>query len=222
MDSEKAVSTKHSVCYIFGAGEQTPCNIKPTSSDLVIAADGGFDYLQSLGLCADYVLGDFDSVISTDLPPDCIQYPRKKDDTDLLLAAKLGLEKGYTEFVIYGCLGGRIDHTLGNIQVLSFLAKQGAHGTLAGDEFTIRTIMNDTLSFSKELPENTAGNICSVFSLSDKSLNVSIKGLEYEVENITLTNSFPLGISNTFIGKNASISVESGTLAVISYSRPLS
>ena len=100
------------VCYIFGAGERTSCAVKPAPSDIVIAADGGFDYINALGLHANVVLGDFDSVTTRRLPPDCIRYPSKKDDTDLVLAVKLGLEKGYSEFVIYGGLGGRLDHTL--------------------------------------------------------------------------------------------------------------
>ena len=118
------------ICYIFGAGDRTSCHIELAEEDLVIAADGGFDYLEEIGLRADCVLGDFDSVESYNLPSDCIRYPRKKDDTDMMLAARLGLDKGYTEFRIYGGLGGRLDHTLGNIQVLTYLSRQGAMGTL--------------------------------------------------------------------------------------------
>ena len=203
------------ICYIFGAGEQTACEIKLTEEDLVIAADGGFDYLEELGLRADYVLGDFDSVTSYNLPSDCIRYPTKKDDTDLMLAAKLGLKKGYTEFRIYGGPGGRLDHTLGNVQVLTFLSHHGATGTLIGETFALRVITDSVITFAKDLPENKAGNLCSVFSLSDVSVNVCIQGLEYELEGSTLTNSFPLGISNEFTGKKGVISVQKGTLAVL-------
>ena len=47
------------VCYLFGAGEQSPCHIELGKDDLVIAVDGGFNYLEKIGLRADYVLGDF-------------------------------------------------------------------------------------------------------------------------------------------------------------------
>lgn len=203
------------ICYIFGAGDHTPCQIELTEEDLVIAADGGFDYLEELGLRADYVLGDFDSVTSYNLPSDCIRYPRKKDDTDLMLAAKLGLEKGYTEFIIYGGLGGRLDHTLGNIQVLTFLSRHGAAGTLEGGTYSLRVVTDGSIAFGKDLPENRAGNLCSIFSLSDVSVNVTIQGFEYEIEGTTLTNSFPLGISNEFTGRKAVVSVQKGTLAVL-------
>lgn len=209
------MSTK--ICYIFAAGEHTPCHIQLAPDDLVIAADGGFDYLQELGLRADYVIGDFDSVTSSDIPADCLHYPRKKDDTDLMLAVKLGLEKNYREFVIYGGLGGRLDHTLGNIQILTYLSRHNAHGTLHGDSYTMQVVTDGSLSFSKDARENKEGNICSVFSLSDISVNVTIQGFEYEVEGVTLTNSFPLGISNTFLGKKSFISVQKGTLCILAY-----
>lgn len=207
------------ICYIFGAGEQTSCHIQLTPQDFVIAADGGFDYLESIGLRADYVLGDFDSVRSCFLPSDSIRYPQKKDDTDMMLAAKLGLEKGYKEFIIYGGLGGRLDHTIGNIQLLSYLSHHNAHGLLYGEDYTIQVITDGSATFSKDIPENTMGNICSVFSLSDTSHNVTISGFEYEVEGATLTNTFPLGISNTFTGKKAYVSVQKGTLAILAYKK---
>lgn len=203
------------ICYIFGAGEMTDCNISLSSKDLVIAADGGFDYLKKLGLRADFVLGDFDSVLSYDLPADSLRYPTEKDDTDMMLAVRLGLEKGYTEFAIYGGLGGRLDHTLANLQTLTYLARSGATGTLYSDTYALRVISDGTISFPKDLPENTAGNLCSVFSLSDVSVDVTVHGLKYEIENVNLTNSVPLGISNEFTGKKAYINVKKGTMAVL-------
>ncbi len=205
------------ICYIFGAGERSGVDISLAPDDLVIAADGGFDYLEELGLRADYVLGDFDSVMSYDLPSDSIRYPKEKDDTDMMLAVKLGLDKRYTEFVIYGGLGGRLDHTMANIQALSYLAHQGASGTLYASGYAVRVVTDGTVSFGKDLPENIPGNICSVFSLSDTSSSVTIHGLKYETESVTLTNSFPLGISNEFTGKKAFVHVEKGTIAVLWY-----
>ena len=190
------------VCYLFGAGEQSPCHIELGKDDLVIAVDGGFDYLEKIGL-----------------PSDCIRHPKEKDDTDMMLAARLGLEKGYTNFEIYGGLGGRLDHTLANIQTLTFLNRHNAVGTLIGDDYALKVVTNGVITFGKDLPENTTGNICSVFSLSDVSTNVTIQGFHYEVEGATLTNSFPLGVSNEFTGRKGSISVSNGTLAVL-WNRP--
>ena len=183
----------------------------------MIAADAGFDYLNDLGLRADVVLGDFDSVISYDLPSDSLRYPKEKDDTDMMLALKLGLERGYTEFRIYGGSGGRLDHTLANLQALTYLSRRGAQGILWGENYGIQVVTDGTISFSKDLEENEPGTLVSVFSLSDISEDVIIKGLKYEVDNVTLSHDFPLGVSNEFTGKKAFVHVKKGTIAVLWY-----
>lgn len=202
------------VCYIFGAGEFSPCEITLSDDDLVIAADGGYDHLISMGLRADIALGDFDSVTSYEIWEDNIcekfTYPPEKDDTDMMLAIKLGLSKGYKNFAIYGGLGGRLDHTLANIQALSFIASQGAQAVLYHEHYALTAIKDSSFT----IPKDTSGYI-SIFSLSDKSENVTIKGLKYQVEGTTLTNNFPLGVSNEAIGKKGIISVENGTLLIL-------
>ncbi len=201
------------ICYIFGAGEFVPCDITLTESDLVIAADGGYDHLLQIGLRADVVIGDFDSVTSSEIWEDTIceklTYPPEKDDTDMMLAIKLGLSRGFGQFNIYGGLGGRLDHTVANIQALSFLAEHSAQGILHHPDYELTVIKNSSFTVAK----NKNGYI-SVFSLSDTSENVTIKGLEYELEGATLTNSFPLGVSNAATGKKGIISVERGTLLI--------
>ncbi len=202
------------VCYIFGAGEFTPCEITLMEQDLVIAADGGYDHLIGMGLRADIALGDFDSVTSYEIWEDNIcekfTYPPEKDDTDMMLAIKLGLSKGYETFAIYGGLGGRLDHTIANLQALSFVAAEGAQATLYHKDYAVTAIKNSSFT----LPKDTSGYV-SVFSLSDRSENVTIKGLKYEIEGATLTNSFPLGVSNEANGKKGVISVGRGTLAIL-------
>ena len=201
------------VCYIFGAGEFSSCNISLMDEDLVIAADGGYDHLIQIGLRADVVIGDFDSVTSSEIWEDTIceklTYPPEKDDTDMMLAIKLGLSRGFGQFNIYGGLGGRLDHTVANIQALSFLAEHSAQGILHHPDYELTVIKNSSFTVAKD----KTGYI-SVFSLSDTSENVTIKGLEYELEGATLTNSFPLGVSNAATGKKGIISVERGTLLI--------
>ena len=177
------------------------------------AADGGYDHLLQIGLRADVVIGDFDSVTSSEIWEDTIceklTYPPEKDDTDMMLAIKLGLSRGFGQFNIYGGLGGRLDHTVANIQALSFLAEHSAQGILHHPDYELTVIKNSSFTVAK----NKTGYI-SVFSLSDTSENVTIKGLEYELEGATLTNSFPLGVSNAATGKKGIISVERGTLLI--------
>lgn len=202
-------------CYIFGAGDRSSHTINLSPDDLVIAADGGFDYLEEIGLRADIVLGDFDSVISYDLPSDAIRYPRDKDDTDMMIAVKLGLEKGYEEFAIFGGLGGRLDHTLANIQLLTFLTKKGARGTLFCDDYAIQVVNAGSIVLGKDTTFNVAGNLCSVFALDRHCHNVTIQGLKYEVTGADWYNSEPIGVSNEFTGKRAVVSCTKGSIAVL-------
>ena len=195
-------------CYIIGAGEVSALPIP--SGAFVICADGGLAAANRCGVTPNLIVGDFDSLGSVPQGSNVVVHPVEKDETDSFLALRLGLERGFRRFVFYGCLGGRLDHTLANIQHLQYLAEHGAEGVLVGAHETLTVLKNGALHF----PAGRTGGV-SVFSLSDKSEGVSIKGLHYEAEHVTLTNGFPLGVSNRFAGRKATISVENGVLLVV-------
>jgi thiamine pyrophosphokinase len=114
------------LCFVVGAG--SPCNfaLKALPGDYVIAADAGYNTLKRLGITADLLVGDFDSLGFRPEHPNIVEHPPEKDDTDMMLAVKEGLRRGSRTFVILGGLGGRLDHTVANIQTLAFLPKQCA------------------------------------------------------------------------------------------------
>lgn len=215
------MSLTKKACYIFAAGDPTPIHGTISDDALVIAADGGFDYARSHGITPHFVLGDFDSLPSSSielLPDSAIRHPKEKDDTDMMLALKLGLQKGCLEFHLYGGLGGRLDHTLANLQSLTYLTKHGALGYLYGENFVLTVLTaSNAIRFAASEPYNCAECLCSVFSLSDRCEGVTIRGLAYELTDATLTNGFPLGVSNHFTGDDVSISTKKGTLAVLWY-----
>ena len=198
-------------CIIVGAGEFFPgCRINKGPDDLLIAADGGYKYLKDLNLRPDLLVADFDSLtVSTpdDIP--VMRFKSEKDDTDMGLSIAEGIRRGYTEFFIYGGTGGRADHTFANYQALVGLARKGMRGYLFGDVWAATAITDSSLS----LRPMSSGTV-SVFSVDNESRGVSIKGLKYTIDEVSLTNSFPLGVSNEFIGRSAHISVESGTLLI--------
>ena len=112
---------------------------------------------------------------------------------------------------MFGALGGsRIDHSLANISLVSFAAKKNISLTIIDDKSTIKAIFNNEIRF---LPDQT-GNI-SVFAYGGIAKGVTIKGLKYEVENINLMPDISLGVSNSFTGRDAFISVENGTLLIV-------
>ena len=201
----------NNICYIIGAGENYGLDFTPTSNDFVIAADAGIRYLEQCGITADLVIGDFDSLDDgTPTHPNTIALSAEKDDTDMLAAVREGINAGYSVFHIYCGMGGRIDHTIANIQILAYLSQNGMQGFLFGKDIIITAITNRKMTFDKIL----SGYI-SVFSYTEKSEGVYLHGLKYKLENATLTSTFPLGVSNEFIGKESSISVDSGTLLIV-------
>ena len=124
-------------CYIVGAGDFTPRGFAPVPGDLVLAADGGYRALCSLGYTPDLLLGDFDSLGDLPLPPDLpvLRFPARKDDTDTGLALRHGLDRGFRDFALYGCAGGRVDHLLANLQSMARVSLLGATIRLAAPEY---------------------------------------------------------------------------------------
>lgn len=124
-------------CYIVGAGDFTPRGFAPVPGDLVLAADGGYRALYSLGYMPDLLLGDFDSLGDLPLPPDLpvLRFPARKDDTDTGLALRHGLDRGYRDFALYGCAGGRVDHLLANLQSMARVSRLGAAIRLAAPQY---------------------------------------------------------------------------------------
>lgn len=198
------------ICYIVGAGENYGLDFTPSSNDFVIAADAGLCYLEQCGIAADLVIGDFDSINALPAHPNTMALNPEKDDTDMLAAVHEGIKAGYSVFHIYCGTGGRIDHTIANLQLLAYLSQNGMQGFLFDKDSVITAITNCRIAFDK-IP---SGYI-SVFSYTEKAEGVYLQGLKYELNNATLTNTFPLGVSNEFIGKKSSISVSTGTLLII-------
>lgn len=197
------------ICYIVSAGDMAQSFPKTEKDDIVIAADAGYLHLEALGIEPDILLGDFDSM---ELPEgkQALVYPVRKDDTDTMLAIKIGLEKGYKEFVIYGALGGeRTDHSIANIQSLGYIAQHGGRGTLIGNG-EVFTLISD----SEIVITSGKGKTFSVFAYGGKAEGVTIEGSQYDVENAELSPFFPLGVSNKFKETSVRIKAEKGCLLI--------
>ena len=196
-------------CLIFCAGGFAGLYEPIAPDDYIIAADGGLVHTEALGLTPDLILGDFDSLGY--IPEGSTVFPVEKDDTDAMLAVKKGLELGYREFLLYGSLDGpRLDHSIANFQTLQYLADRGAKGMLVGKTQIVTVVKDGNIT----LPARNEG-IVSVFCMGKDAQGVTIKGLKYALENGTLTAGFPLGVSNHFVGQEAEISVNNGSLLVI-------
>ena len=195
-------------CVIFCAGDlDAPVEIPAGAR--IIAADGGLRHTDALGIRPDVILGDFDSLGYT--PEGAEVFPVEKDDSDSMLAVRRGLAEGCEEFIFYGALEGkRLDHTVANFQTLQFLADRGAVGYLLGKDTAVTVVKDGKLVFPKD-----AKGVISVFCMGDDARGVTLEGLKYELTNGVLTAGHPLGLSNAFVGKTATIEVNNGSLLVL-------
>ena len=203
-------------CLILCAGELSPKAldaVKEPEDCYIIAADGGYLHARRLGLRPDLILGDFDSAPK----PQNTQvelFPAEKDDTDCMLAVKEGIARGCRDFVILGGTGGRLDHTVANIQTLEYLCDRGLGNLLADARHRITVLRDGALT----VPRFTG--YLSVFALSPRAEGVTLRGMKYPLEEAVLTRSFPLGVSNQITAEEGTVSVRQGTLLVIAALEP--
>ncbi len=200
------------ICYIVGAGNCEGISINLQQNDCLISADGGYEHLLKLGISPKLAVGDFDSLGYVPNDINTLVHKPEKDDTDMMLAITEGIELGYEKFLIYGGLGGRLDHSLANIQCLNFLAEKNFDAWLWGEGTAITVIKDKKIA----LPKRANGYI-SVLANSEIADGVDIIGLKYALKNGRLCTAHPLGVSNEFIGKSSEISVRDGMLTILFY-----
>lgn len=207
-------------CIVVGAGDFTPIEINKKEGDFCIAVDGGYLYCKLVGLAVDLLIGDMDSIdenirpeieeMKEGNPEKVIMLNPEKDDTDTLAALRIGMERGYKDFRIYGAMGGRLEHTIANIQCLSFLKNNGRKAYIMDANVMMTVIKSESIKFDKGMD-----GFLSLFSLGEKARGVTIDGMKYPLREATVTNDYPIGISNEFIGEEGVITVEEGMLLLI-------
>lgn len=195
-------------CYIVCALDCS-LDFMPDETDLVIGADRGYLTLVKNKIMPNAVIGDFDSYTGKVECESIIKFPVKKDFTDSALAIEYAISEGYKKIIVYGAIGGSLDHTLANIALISNYTENGIDIAFVDSNNVAFGLNNGKIFFS----EQAKGRI-SVFSFKNKAEGVNEKGLLYELENASLENNIPLGVSNEFTGKKAEISVKNGTLII--------
>ncbi len=187
-----------------------PCKvIKDYVDGYIIAADSGLDRCLEASIKPDMVVGDFDSVKSG-VPKgvEVLRVKPEKDDTDTILAARTALERGYKELRFFCSFGGRVSHSLANLQTLVFLKRKKIGAAMFGENCVAFLLSKQTVRIPK------FDGCLSVFAL-EKSALVSESGVKYPLSKRELSDAFPLGVSNEITADYAEISVHSGLCAVV-------
>lgn len=200
--------------FIYTGGTVEPSRIteRPKENDLCIAADSGYGNAVTLGVQPSLVVGDFDSIGTTRIPPTAerLQVPTEKDFTDTQLAVDTALKKGAKEIILIGGLSGRLDHTLSNLAVLEDLQQKNVHAVLTDGRNRVRY-----LHATSTLIARSSFRYLSLLTLTEKAKGVSVEGCKYPLNNATLTRNFQYAVSNEITGNCALISVRKGGLYII-------
>lgn len=201
-------------CVILSAGPvEDSERLRPLlkTDDWFIAADGGGRLAAALGVKPAVLVADFDSSASPDTGGDTeiVRLPTEKDWTDTQAAAMLALDRGYRDFLLLGCTGGRLDHTLANIAVLLYLLRRGADALMADERNFLRLY-----GPGRYRVERRAGYKLSLFPYGGEVEGITVKNVRYPLEKARLTPDNSLGVSNEFLENPAEISFDKGVLMV--------
>lgn len=192
--------------------------IESYQPEYTIVADGGMGYCKMSNLVPDCIVGDFDSVEKETLAyfhesPQIIwkQFCPKKDETDTELAMTTAFEHGATELHILGATGSRLDHVIGNIQLLHKALIRDIPAYIVDRNNRVCLIdQAKTIQKSKQY-----GKYISILPLTTTVEGITLKGFQYPLDKATLYSNNTLGISNEITEEEARIELEKGIAIVI-------
>jgi thiamine pyrophosphokinase len=190
------------------------------AAELLIAADGGAIWLESVGRRPDLLVGDLDSS-----PAELVdrlatagtgveRHPAEKDATDAELAVARAVAAGADEVILLGALGGlRLDHELANLLLL-------ADPAYAGRELDLRIVRDGTVARALHAPgalslAGSVGDLVTLLPVGGDAIGVRTTGLRYPLDGSVLRLGRSRGLSNEIVEAPASISLERGTLLVV-------
>ena len=191
--------------------------LAPQEGDWLICADGGWDAAVAHGIRPSMVVGDFDSMPQSHVQgADVIKLPVHKDDTDMVVCLREGRARGYREFILAGCIGGRFDHAVSNLQCLADCALRGESAWMCDRQNRVTV-----LSPGDYVLENIPGRKLSLLAYTEQVKGVCLTGTLWELQDAELTSRYPLGCSNEITAPKAHLHFREGLLMVM-YTQDLS
>lgn len=178
--------------------------------DFYICCDSGLKHREELGIIPNLIVGDFDSYKNPHMDVETIILPCEKDDTDTVFAVKEALSRGFQDFLLVGVIGGRLDHTLGNVSLLLMLDAQEKEA-VALDDFSEMQIVSD-----QPVQIEDCYVYFSLLNISGTAQGITIKNAKYPLAEAEISCEYQYGISNEVLpGKYAVVTVKQGRLLLI-------
>lgn len=182
--------------------------LKP--DDFNIFCDCGLAHREALGVAPHLIVGDFDSHLNPHLAVETIVLPCEKDDTDTVFAVKEAVKRGFDDFLLLGCVGGRLDHTLGNVSILLMLHAMGKHALLVDDHSEMEIVSGEPICIDASFP------FFSLLNISGTARGITVEGAKYPLRDAEIQCTYQYGISNEVLpSRQARVSVREGALLLI-------
>jgi len=179
---------------------------------VLVAADGGGKTLHELGYQPHILLGDFDSLdhelikVFKEKGSKIQEFPIEKDWTDLELAVQTVINLNVQEIIIFGGMGDRLDHTLGNLSLLYPLVTKGIKASLIGLKERVFLIgPHETVTLSPE-----RDNFFSLLPLYPGVTGVTEYKAKYPLDDESIAFGSTRGIHNEFLSEPVTVSVKGG------------
>ena len=180
------------------------------SDDFVIFCDSGLKHMEKLAVKPSLIVGDFDSHENPHLDVETIVLPCEKDDTDTVFAVKEAIKRGYTDFLLIGVIGARLDHTLGNVYILEYLDELGLKGRIIDDYSEMELVSRESAYIEDSYAFFSLINIIGI------AKGITIENAKYPLKDAEINCGYQYGVSNEVLpGKRAKISVNEGKLLLI-------
>ncbi|HAQ56401.1 MAG TPA: thiamine diphosphokinase [Acholeplasmatales bacterium] len=180
--------------------------------ELLVGVDSGLDRMLEARLPIDIAVGDFDSIDPAHVDAVkksagiVLELPAEKNVTDLAFALDyLYNHHAYDSIVIYGGIGGRVDHLVANINLMKKYDLVFEDGT--NRMFTLRKGTH-TIDNRKRY--------ISFFAVED-CFDLSIRGFRYDLDHYYLGTDDSLCVSNEGSGI---VTFSKGRLLVIEADDP--
>ncbi len=192
--------------------------------DSIVCADSGLDAANKLGLNANFLMGDFDSIkeetLSEFMETDSlnnstkyIQYPKEKDYTDMHLVLDWTVSQNPSEIIILGATGGRLDHFIANVNILMLPLKNNIPAYIV-DKYNKLCLIDGKYQIKRN---NLWGKYISICPLTEKVTGVCLNGFKYPLVGETLEIGGSRTVSNEISSEadEAIISLKHGILIII-------
>jgi thiamine pyrophosphokinase len=218
MSNRNEVSSRAAIIVMGGVAPDLGLATALDRNDvIVIAADSGAVHARSAGLSIDIAVGDFDSI-----PPLLLQeleragvrverHPVAKDATDLELAIEVAIREGADVITVVGGHGGRVDQSFAN----AFVIASPAYAHISMHAILDSALVSVVHGGGGVTFVGAPGDVVTILPLHGDAAGLRTVGLEYPLRGETLTAGTTRGVSNVLLDREATVSLESGTVLVV-------